>query len=195
MLWVLKRTISMRRFFLSTQNICLKLKVRKYLQFYAENFCLSEPLNFILHFQVKVVATLEHPFFVFGKGWSSCEPSRTLQRFGLSSQRLNVNDVCVSLTHKDVTKHAAEISKHQQQSGMVSGSDFQPVKSEPCSDVTDSKLHRSPGQGQGSHVQGQGQDQRSGVNPPQCVGQNEEQSAQSSRNLHTPTQEHMPQDS
>ena len=27
----------------STQNICLKSWVRKYLQFYAENFCLSKP--------------------------------------------------------------------------------------------------------------------------------------------------------
>ena len=32
MLWVV---------LLSTQNICLKLWVRKYLQFYAETFCLS----------------------------------------------------------------------------------------------------------------------------------------------------------
>ena len=29
---------------LSTQNICKKLWVAKYLQFYAENFCLSEPM-------------------------------------------------------------------------------------------------------------------------------------------------------
>ena len=30
---------------LSAQNICYKLCVRKYLQFYIENFCLSKPLN------------------------------------------------------------------------------------------------------------------------------------------------------
>ena len=29
---------------LSTLNICQKLWVRKYLQFYAENFCLSKPV-------------------------------------------------------------------------------------------------------------------------------------------------------
>ena len=28
----------------STLNICLKLLVKKYLQFYAENFCLSKPM-------------------------------------------------------------------------------------------------------------------------------------------------------
>lgn len=125
---------------------------------------------------VKVVATLEHPFFVFGRGWSSCEPDRTIQRFGLQCKPLIVGDVCVSLTHKDVAKHAAEISKQQQQSGT---SDFQPVKSEPCSDMGEGQLRKSPGhsQGQGSHVQGQ--DQRSGVNPPQCVGQKEERSSSS----------------
>ena len=30
---------------LSTQNICLKLEVRKYLQFSAENVCLSKPVE------------------------------------------------------------------------------------------------------------------------------------------------------
>ena len=29
---------------LSTQNICLKLWVKKYLQFYPETFCLSKPM-------------------------------------------------------------------------------------------------------------------------------------------------------
>ena len=29
---------------LSTQNICLNVWVRKYLKFYAENFCLSKPV-------------------------------------------------------------------------------------------------------------------------------------------------------
>ena len=31
---------------LSTQNICLKVWVRKYLQFYAELFCLSKPVGY-----------------------------------------------------------------------------------------------------------------------------------------------------
>ena len=30
---------------LSTENICSKLWVRKYLQFYSENFCLSKPMH------------------------------------------------------------------------------------------------------------------------------------------------------
>ena len=37
--------LSMRRFLSSTQNICLKLWVRKYLQFYTDFFGLSEPYH------------------------------------------------------------------------------------------------------------------------------------------------------
>ncbi|CAL1539376.1 unnamed protein product [Lymnaea stagnalis] len=65
--------------------------------------------------QVTVEATLEHPFFVFGQGWSSCSVTRTLARYGLDCQKLNVGDVCISLTHKDVNLKAAEISQQQQQ--------------------------------------------------------------------------------
>ena len=42
MLWVLKRTVSM-----STQNICQKLWVRKYLKFFAVFFCLSKQVLWI----------------------------------------------------------------------------------------------------------------------------------------------------
>lgn len=52
-------------------------------------------------FQVTVEATVEHPFFVYGRGWSSHNPERTLHRYGLSCQKLSVGDVCISLTHKD----------------------------------------------------------------------------------------------
>ena len=31
---------------LGTQNICLKLRVRKYLQVYAQKLCLSKPMNY-----------------------------------------------------------------------------------------------------------------------------------------------------
>ncbi|MGH0119648.1 UNVERIFIED_CONTAM: hypothetical protein FKN15_058099 [Acipenser sinensis] len=39
----------------------------------------------------------EHPFFVFGQGWSSCSPDRTVQMYGLSCHRLQAGDVCISL--------------------------------------------------------------------------------------------------
>lgn len=51
-------------------------------------------------FQVTVESDLEHPFFVFGQGWSSASPSRTLARYRLGCQQLKVGDVCISLTHR-----------------------------------------------------------------------------------------------
>ncbi|GCB70385.1 ataxin-1a [Scyliorhinus torazame] len=52
--------------------------------------------------QVSVEVLVEHPFFVFGKGWSSCCPERTSQLFGLPCSKLSVGDVCISLTLKNL---------------------------------------------------------------------------------------------
>ncbi|XP_021343823.1 ataxin-1-like isoform X2 [Mizuhopecten yessoensis] len=63
--------------------------------------------------QVTVEATVEHPFFVFGQGWSSCDPDKTLERYGLECHRLSVGDICISLTHKEVAARGAELSQQQ----------------------------------------------------------------------------------
>lgn len=47
------------------------------------------------HFTVETPQ--EHPFFVYNKGWSSCSPSKTKQRYGLDARKLQVGDSCVSL--------------------------------------------------------------------------------------------------
>lgn len=52
--------------------------------------------------QVSVEVLAEHPFFVFGKGWSSCCPERTSQLFGLPCSKLTVGDVCISLTLRNL---------------------------------------------------------------------------------------------
>ena len=74
-----------------------------------------------VYLQVTVEATVEHPFFVFGQGWSSCEPVWTMKRYGLECHKLAVGDICISLTHKEVTAHAAEISKQQKQQRLEGG--------------------------------------------------------------------------
>lgn len=51
----------------------------------------------------------EHPFFVFGQGWSSCSPERTAQLYGLACHHLQVGDVCVSITLQQ------QIQQQQQQ--------------------------------------------------------------------------------
>ncbi len=50
--------------------------------------------------QVRVEAALEHPFFVFGRGWASCAPELSRARYQLNCRPLEVGDVCISLTHK-----------------------------------------------------------------------------------------------
>lgn len=60
-------------------------------------------------FQVELESTVEHPFFVYGRGWASCKPERTLARYGLRVQRLQVGDVCVSLVAR---KHAPAHPAH-----------------------------------------------------------------------------------
>ena len=47
MLWVLKRNVD-ELVLLSTQNMCLNSWVRKYSQFCAQEFCLSQPMIVIL---------------------------------------------------------------------------------------------------------------------------------------------------
>ena len=51
---------------------------------------------------MSVEAALEHPFFVFDRGWSSCTPAKTDLRFGLQCHQLNIGDRCISLTQKRV---------------------------------------------------------------------------------------------
>lgn len=54
----------------------------------------------------------EHPFFVFGQGWSSCNAERTAQLYGLTCHHLQVGDVCVSVT---MQQQAASQQKPPQQ--------------------------------------------------------------------------------
>ncbi|XP_031347160.1 pollen-specific leucine-rich repeat extensin-like protein 2 [Photinus pyralis] len=53
--------------------------------------------------QVEFEASLEHPFFVYGQGWASCAPDRTLQIYGLKVHRLQVGDILISLTPREAT--------------------------------------------------------------------------------------------
>uniref|UniRef100_A0A8C6T6M1 Ataxin 1-like n=1 Tax=Neogobius melanostomus TaxID=47308 RepID=A0A8C6T6M1_9GOBI len=59
----------------------------------------------------------EHPFFVFGQGWSSCSPERTAQLYGLPSHHLQVGDVCVSITlqQQEQQKKLQQLHSQQQQ--------------------------------------------------------------------------------
>uniref|UniRef100_UPI003AAEAC6E uncharacterized protein n=1 Tax=Centroberyx gerrardi TaxID=166262 RepID=UPI003AAEAC6E len=50
------------------------------------------------HSQELVDVYVEYPFFVRGRGWSSCCPQRTARLCGLQCRQLSVGDVCLALT-------------------------------------------------------------------------------------------------
>ena len=79
--------------------------------------CYYYNVTFFVVLQVTVEATLEHPFFVFGQGWSSCSPERTSQRYGLQCHKLSVGDVCISLTQKEPNSQAAATTSVARSSG------------------------------------------------------------------------------
>lgn len=69
----------------------------------------------------------EHPFFVFGQGWSSCSPERTAQLYGLACHHLQVGDMCVSITlqqqlqpqqQKQPQHHHSQQQQQQQQQNL-----------------------------------------------------------------------------
>uniref|UniRef100_A0A1I7UXM8 AXH domain-containing protein n=1 Tax=Caenorhabditis tropicalis TaxID=1561998 RepID=A0A1I7UXM8_9PELO len=51
--------------------------------------------------QVSLKCQIEHPFFVLGKGWSSCNPRKSGENYGLDCENLQVDDVCIVLTRKE----------------------------------------------------------------------------------------------
>lgn len=59
-----------------------------------------------------IEATIEHPFFVYGQGWASCCPEKSLHHFGLKCQKLQVGDICLSLIprEKPKTSHSSSSS-------------------------------------------------------------------------------------
>lgn len=60
---------------------------------------------------MSVEPSVDHPFFVLNCGWSSCNPQKTYDKYGLTVRQLQVGDLCVSLT-KTVSKQK---TKKQQQ--------------------------------------------------------------------------------
>ncbi|XP_069491595.1 ataxin-1-like [Ambystoma mexicanum] len=53
----------------------------------------------------------EHPFFVYGQGWSSCNPEQTTHLFALPCHRLQVGDVCISISLQNCSEELASTSE------------------------------------------------------------------------------------
>ncbi|XP_017706357.1 PREDICTED: ataxin-1-like [Rhinopithecus bieti] len=56
--------------------------------------------------KVSIEVPPEHPFFVYGQGWSSCSPGRTTQLFSLPCHRLQVGDVCISISLQSLNSNS-----------------------------------------------------------------------------------------
>lgn len=66
--------------------------------------------------RVDIEATIEHPFFVYGQGWASCSPEKSMQQFGLKCQKLQVGDICLSLLPREKPKQTVHSSSSQSSS-------------------------------------------------------------------------------
>ncbi|XP_008118812.3 ataxin-1-like [Anolis carolinensis] len=60
--------------------------------------------------KVSIDVPPEHPFFVYGQGWSSCSPERTARLFALRCHGLQVGDVCVSISLQGLNGRPAPLA-------------------------------------------------------------------------------------
>lgn len=70
-----------------------------------ESFFFLSKFVFFFHLQSFMEAQPSHPFFVYGKGWSSFNPDETLNDYGLKCQTLEIGDVCISLKPREQQQH------------------------------------------------------------------------------------------
>ncbi|NXJ63553.1 ATX1L protein, partial [Rostratula benghalensis] len=70
--------------------------------------------------KVSIDVPPEHPFFVYGQGWSSCSPGRTAQLFALSCHRLQVGDVCISISLQSMNGNSASQANYPLEDQLIS---------------------------------------------------------------------------
>ncbi|KAM6430072.1 ataxin-1-like isoform 2-T4 [Liasis olivaceus] len=76
--------------------------------------------------KVSIDVPPEHPFFVYGQGWSSCSPERTARLFSLPCHKLQVGDVCISISLQSLngklvpqSNSQGTIQERPEQSGQI----------------------------------------------------------------------------
>ncbi|XP_042294356.1 ataxin-1-like [Sceloporus undulatus] len=93
--------------------------------------------------KVSIDVPPEHPFFVYGQGWSSCSPERTTRLFSLPCHVLQVGDVCISISLQSLNGHLAPLASPPADSRERSGRSRQGIQ-EPLAPVREKS---SPGKG------------------------------------------------
>ncbi|CAI5439430.1 unnamed protein product [Caenorhabditis angaria] len=61
------------------------------------------------NYVVELLVQNEHPFFVLGKGWASCDVRKTAENYGLQAGKLEIGDVCIVLTRHEDSENDDEI--------------------------------------------------------------------------------------
>ncbi|CAN9512510.1 unnamed protein product [Ophioblennius macclurei] len=92
---------------------------------------------------------VEYPFFVRGRGWSSCSPERTARLCGLQCRQLSVGDVCLALTPVSAPQIAPSAAPERKASpkrpeGGRPALEPKPAQTPPCTHITappGQKLH------------------------------------------------------
>ncbi|CAH0765688.1 unnamed protein product [Bemisia tabaci] len=64
--------------------------------------------------EVELESAMEQPFFVMGHGWASCSPDVTFRKYGLECHKLQVGDVCISLSPRPSEPGPAGASQSQE---------------------------------------------------------------------------------
>nr|XP_046240563.1 uncharacterized protein LOC124056798 [Scatophagus argus]XP_046240564.1 uncharacterized protein LOC124056798 [Scatophagus argus] len=75
---------------------------------------------------------VEYPFFVRGRGWSSCSPQRTARLCGLQCRQLCVGDVCLALTPVSAPQHPPSATQEPETCPRKSEEGCEPPETPQC---------------------------------------------------------------
>lgn len=99
--------------------------------------------------QVILNCPVEHPFFVYGQGWTSSRPEQSLTKYNLTCQQLKVGDVCIFLSASNAQTIPAGVGLGSAPAVQVSGTSSTLTQSAPgvlSSAAKSPSVSSSPGQ-------------------------------------------------
>ncbi|KAM8799540.1 ataxin-1-like [Eudromia elegans] len=92
--------------------------------------------------KVSIDVPPEHPFFVYGQGWSSCSPGRTAQLFALPCHRLQVGDVCISISLQSMNGNSASQANYPLTGQLISARERPERTAQGCREPPDRAAER-----------------------------------------------------
>ncbi|NXX74440.1 ATX1L protein, partial [Urocolius indicus] len=92
--------------------------------------------------KVSIDVPPEHPFFVYGQGWSSCSPGRTAQLFALPCHRLQVGDVCISISLQSMNGNSPSQANHPLTDQLIAARERPERRAQGSRDLSDGAAER-----------------------------------------------------